>query len=177
MARKADSNSPTPKGGASKTKADAAARDATEGERKPVPATQGAPTEGGTVQGVPTGKLDQDHDGVAETPEVGQEHNASSARPVRQAPGQTDPSDPAFPSRDNPKEYADVENQRESALQRARREQQEQSPRGQQAQQQAKTFEDACEDLGKGVKKLCDAGMGGAEAGKLALELWKEINR
>ncbi len=37
-------------------------------------------------------------------------------------------------------------------------------------------FCDACDDVASGVKKLTEAGMGGGEAGKLALEIWRETH-
>lgn len=35
-----------------------------------------------------------------------------------------------------------------------------------------KTFEDVCDEIGKGVKKLIDAGMGATAAGELAARIY-----
>lgn len=169
MARQA--NKPTPPSENSRTAAAAAAKDATGGEHAPVPATQdpaadpetahdSGPTEGGSVVGTPTGKLDQDRDGVAETPEVGQEHAPSANKP---SPLPADPkgdrlSDSAKTTTDKPGTQ-EAHDASELKPKRA-------------TPQSDQTFEDACEEIGKGIKKLTDAGMGGGEAGKLALQVW-----
>lgn len=162
------------KGENSKSQADAAAQDATVGDRVPVAVTQdpnGNPDAPAKVVGVgqpaaaigkPTGKLDQDRDGTAETPELGQAHSTSpqSTSPTPPTPG---------PQMDSPKRNPDSTREDEETGSRTP----SPRPRSQaRAVRPEEMFNSAIEQIAAGVKKLTEAGMGSAEAGKIAVQVW-----
>lgn len=164
------------KGENSKSQADAAAQDATVGDRATVAVTQdpnGNPDEPAKVVGIgqpaaaigkPTGKLDQDRDGTAETPELGQAHSTSpqSTSPNPQPPG----AQMQEQSKTNDQAKRDTASGGDFTNSNPRPRSQARAVRPEEA------FNTAIDQIAAGVKKLTEAGMGSAEAGKIAVQVW-----